>query len=363
MEGASAECVRAEPFHRVTPLLESWALSQVAGMPVFLKYENVQIAGSFKIRGIGHFCQQMAKRGCRHLVCSSGDSTPLCDLWGIRGSGGDGVVHVKSEELLSPLLPGGNAGIAAAYSAQKLGIPVTIVLPESTSKQVVRRLEGEGAEVQLTGKVWDEANVRAQELATRDGWVNVSPFDHPLIWEGNASLVRELKESLRTPPGAVVLAVGGGGLLAGVVAGLLEVGWQHVPIVAMETRGAHSFNAALLAGRLVTLPDITSVARSLGAKTVAARTLECAKECEVLSEVVEDREAVRAVQRFLDDERMLVEPACGAALAAVYSGILGRLQTEGRLSPALDSVVVIVCGGNNISSQQLQELKTQLNCS
>lgn len=75
--------------------------------------------------------------------------------------------------------------------------------------------------------------------------------------EGNASLVRELKESLRTPPGAVVLAVGGGGLLAGVVAGLLEVGWQHVPIVAMETRGAHSFNAALQAGRLVTLPDIT----------------------------------------------------------------------------------------------------------
>lgn len=193
--------------------------------------------------------------------------------------------------------------------------------------------------------------------------MNVSPFDHPLIWEGHASLVRELKESLGTPPGAVVLAVGGGGLLAGVTAGLLEVGWQHVPIVAMETRGAHSFNAALKAGRLVTLPDITSVARSLGAKTVAARTLECAKECEVLSEVVEDQEAVSAVQRFLDDERMLVEPACGAALAAVYSGILGRLQAEGRLSPSLAPVVVIVCGGNNISSQQLQELKTQLGCS
>lgn len=64
-----------------------------------------------------------------------------------------------------------------------------------------------------------------------------------------------------------------------------------------------------------------------------------------------------------DDERMLVEPACGAALAAVYSGILGRLQAEGRLSPSLAPVVVIVCGGNNISSQQLQELKTQLGCS
>lgn len=133
MEGALVENVRAEPFHRVTPLLESWALSQVAGMPVFLKYENVQPAGSFKIRGIGHFCQQvkedgyrlgrgggrtglwrkcgqdrgrgmwmerpatshkglhdwsdpqlhlfslqMAMKGCRHLVCSSGDPIPLC---------------------------------------------------------------------------------------------------------------------------------------------------------------------------------------------------------------------------------------------------------------------------------------------
>jgi hypothetical protein len=79
----------------------------------------------------------------------------------------------------------------------------------------------------------------------------------PLRREGHASLVRELKAALRTPPGAVVLSVGGGGLLAGVAAGLVEVGWQHVPIVAMETHGAHCFNAALQAGHLVTLPDIT----------------------------------------------------------------------------------------------------------
>jgi hypothetical protein len=74
------------------------------------------------------------------------------EVWGKEGVGGE-EGHEKSEELLSPLFPGGNAGIAAAYSARKLGIPVTIVLPEGTSVQVVRRLEGEGAEVQLTGKV------------------------------------------------------------------------------------------------------------------------------------------------------------------------------------------------------------------
>ncbi|XP_036908063.1 serine dehydratase-like isoform X2 [Sturnira hondurensis] len=265
MESSLAECAKGEHFHTVTPLLESWALSQVAGATVFLKCENVQPTGSFKIRGIGHFCQEVTKRGCRHLVCSSG----------------------------------GNAGISAAYCARKLGLPATIVLPESASLQVVRRLQGEGAEVQLAGKVWDEANLRAQELAKRDGWVNVPPFDHPLIWEGHISLVRELKAALGTPPGALVLAVGGGGLLAGVSAGLVEVGWQQVPIVAMETRGAHSFNAAIKAGRLVTLPNITSVAKSLGAKTVAAQALACTQELRIISEVVEDREAVGAMQRFL----------------------------------------------------------------
>uniref|UniRef100_A0A8C0TQX9 L-serine deaminase n=1 Tax=Canis lupus familiaris TaxID=9615 RepID=A0A8C0TQX9_CANLF len=272
------------------------------------------------------FSRQVAKKGCRHLVCSSG----------------------------------GNAGIAAAYAARKLGIPATIVLPEGTSPQVVKRLQGEGAEVQLTGKVWDEASLKAQELAKRDGWVNVHPFDHRLIWEGHASLVRELKAALGTPPGALVLAVGGGGLLAGVSAGLAEVGWQHVPIIAVETRGAHCFNAAIKAGRLVTLPEITSVAKSLGAKTVAARALECTQELEIISEVVEDVQAVSAVQRFLDDERILVEPACGAALAVIYSGLLERLQAEGRLHSPLASVVVIVCGGNSINSGGLQALKAQL---
>lgn len=75
--------------------------------------------------------------------------------------------------------------------------------------------------------------------------------------QGHASLVQELKDSLEAKPDAIVLAVGGGGLLAGVVAGLQQVGWPDVPIIAAETWGAHSFHAALEAGHLVTLPDIT----------------------------------------------------------------------------------------------------------
>lgn len=315
-----------KPFHVVSPVLESLPLSKAVGTKVFMKLENVQPSGSFKIRGIGHLCQDAARKGCRHFVCSSG----------------------------------GNAGLAAAYAARKLGLPITVVVPSSSGPTPVRKLEELGATVEVYGKVWDDANRRAQELVKTEGWVSIHPFDHPLVWEGHASLVRELKDSLEGKPGAIVVAVGGGGLLAGVVAGLHQVGWQDVPIIAAETQGAHSFHEALKAGRLVTLPDITSVAKCLGAKTVSARALECAQECRVISQVVQDTEAVRAVEQFLDDERMLVQPACGAALAVLYSGRLQRLQSEGRLRAPLASVVVVVCGGSNIHSAQLRALKSQL---
>ncbi|NXY53542.1 SDSL protein, partial [Callaeas wilsoni] len=315
-----------KPFHVVSPVLESLPLSKAVGTKVFMKLETVQPSGSFKIRGIGHLCQDVRGRA-------------LPD---------------------PPLSTGGNAGLAAAYAARKLGLPITVVVPSSSGPAPVRKLEELGATVEVYGKVWDEANRRAQELVKTEGWVNIHPFDHPLVWEGHASLVLELKDSLEAKPGAIVVAVGGGGLLAGVVAGLHQVGWQDVPIIAAETQGAHSFHEALKAGRLVTLPDITSVAKCLGAKTVSARALECAQECQVISQVVEDTEAVRAVEQFLDDERMLVQPACGAALAVLYSGRLQRLQSEGRLRAPLASVVVVVCGGSNICTAQLRALKRQL---
>ncbi|KAM6298041.1 serine dehydratase-like [Aegotheles albertisi] len=315
-----------KPFHLISPLLESLPLSKAAGTKVYMKLENVQPSGSFKIRGIGHLCQEAAKKGCRHLVCSSG----------------------------------GNAGLAVAYSGRKLGLPVTVVVPSTTGSTIVHKLKDLGAEVEVSGQVWDEANMRALELAKTKDWVNIHPFDHPSVWEGHASLVWELKDSLEAKPDAILLSVGGGGLLAGVVAGLHQVGWQDIPIIAAETWGAHSFHAALAAGRLVSLPDITSVAKCLGAKKVAARALECAQECQVISQVVEDTEAVRAVEQFLDDERMLVQPACGAALALLYTGRLQQLQREGRLRTPLASVVVVVCGGSSMQLAHLRALKSQL---
>ncbi|NP_001091181.1 uncharacterized protein LOC100036942 [Xenopus laevis] len=314
-------------LHLDTPLRDSVPLSKMAGMAVYLKLDNAQPTGSFKIRGIGHLCKTWAERGCKHFVCSSG----------------------------------GNAGLAAAYSARMLSIPATIVVPITTPTFTIQRMKDEGATVCVVGEMLDEAIEHGKELVRNNpGWVYIPPFDDPLIWEGHTSLVREIKASLPSKPGAIALSVGGGGMLCGVVQGLREEGWDDVPIIAMETKGAHSLNAALQAGKLVTLPEITSVAKTLGAKTVGAQTLKVAQEHPVFSEVISDQEAVMAIEKFADDEKMLVEPACGAALAAVYSNVAERLKKEGKLSPDLSSLVIIVCGGNNITLAQLFQLKKQL---
>uniref|UniRef100_S4RK94 L-serine ammonia-lyase n=1 Tax=Petromyzon marinus TaxID=7757 RepID=S4RK94_PETMA len=220
-----------------------------------------------------------------------------------------------------------------------------------------QRLQEEGASVQVVGDAWDETNVHALRVATEggDGCCYVHPFDDPLLWEGHASLVHELKATLAagSKPGAVVVSVGGGGLLCGVVRGLREVGgWGDVPVVKIS----HDFEYSNRTSK----PTFTIVAKTLGAKRVAEQAFTLAREHVVFSEVVSDRDAIDAVQRFLDDERMLVEPACGAALAAVYSGAVRRLVAEGRLGPLPGPVVAVVCGGSGVTLGQLREWREQL---
>ncbi|XP_074547886.1 serine dehydratase-like [Halichoeres trimaculatus] len=316
-------------FHLNTPLLESVSMSKRVGTTVYLKMENSQPSGSFKIRGIGHLCQKLAKQS-KGVVCSSG----------------------------------GNAGMAAAYVARKMGIPATIVLPTSSSSLVFQRLQEQGARVKVSGKVWDDANTEALRLAETEDLTYVPPFDHPLLWQGHSSLITEVAASFGpgVKPGAVVLSVGGGGLLCGVIQGLIDKGWKDVPIIAMETVGADCFNAAIKAGGLVTLDDITSEAKCLGARTVCKKAFEYSQcpDLTIISELVTDQEALQAVETFLDEERVLVEMACGASLAAVYSGLIQRLQSEGRLPTLLGPLLVIVCGGSSVDMKQLTDLKIKL---
>ncbi len=305
-----------QALHIITPLLESPPLSRYTGARVWLKMEALQPSGSFKLRGIGRACSHHVSRGVKRLISSSG----------------------------------GNAGIAVAYCGRKLGIPVTVVVPLSTPERAIATIRSEQAEVIIKGESWQEAHDHARSLVGADS-VLIHPFDDPLLWQGHATLVDEVIQSgLR--PDAVVLSVGGGGLLCGVVEGLHSHGLGDVPVLAVETAGAASLGASLAAGRHLELERIDTVATSLGAKKVAARAWQWCADHEIVSHCVSDLEAVDSCLRFAADHRVLVEPACGAALAAVYGGhplVMDRQE-----------ILLVVCGGVGVSFDQLQQWKVDL---
>jgi L-serine/L-threonine ammonia-lyase len=147
-------------------------------------------------------------------------------------------------------------------------------------------------------------------------------------------------------PDAVVLSVGGGGLLCGVVEGLRRHGWGEVPVIAVETAGADSYAQSLAAGERIELPRIDSIATSLGARRVSEQAFALASSHPVRPVVVTDDAAVQACLRFLDDHRVVVEPACGASLALACQA--------GDLLAEFDNVLVIVCGGVTATVAQLQ---------
>jgi L-serine/L-threonine ammonia-lyase len=304
-------------LHIHTPLIESFPLSKRTGRRIWLKMENLQPAGSFKIRGIGLLCQQGKREGVSHFVSSSG----------------------------------GNAGYAAAYAGRKLSVQTTVFVPETTPSDARRKIASQGAGVKVVGSVWDEADEEALAYSRKVSGLYVSPFDHPLIWEGHATIVDEIARETDKPD-AIVLSVGGGGLLCGIIEGLQRNGWQDVDVLAVETEGTASLATSLKQGRLVTLDKITGVATTLGAKTVAQGAFERALRHPVQSVVVTDAEAINACVQFADEHRCLVEPACGASLSLAYSRPESLTGAE--------SVVIIVCGGIGVTLEKIERWRKRL---
>jgi L-serine/L-threonine ammonia-lyase len=286
------------PLHIETSLV-------AAGLSAWLKMEVEQPPGSFKIRGIGHACETYVQRGARRFISSSG----------------------------------GNAGIAAAYAGRALGVPVVVVVPETTSARARDLIRAQQADVIVHGASFQEANTLARSMVTPDD-AFIHPFDDGLLWEGHATLIDEVARA-GVKPGAVVLSVGGGGLLCGVIAGLHRNGWRDVPVIAVETEGAASLARSMAAGMRIELPAITSIATSLGARQVAEQAFAWTRTHDVRSRVVSDQAAVAACLRFHEEHALVVEPACGASLAVLYEG-----------APARDTLV-IACGGVTATLEQL----------
>ncbi|KAE8452446.1 hypothetical protein EG329_000348 [Mollisiaceae sp. DMI_Dod_QoI] len=344
-----------------TPCIRSAALSRTAGWycahflystilncpssaltspsNIYLKLETLQPSSSFKSRGIGNMMSAaLLHHGASkpiHFYCSSG----------------------------------GNAGLACVTAANTLQRPATIVVPLLTSALMVQKLK-------LLGADWSEADkVLREELLAKDhDGVYVPPFDHEDVWEGNASMIDEIEVQMQKQGGydAVVCSVGGGGMFCGIMQGLERNGrlndltpntnhTSRLKVLAMETIGADSLNTSIRKGELTRLPAITSIAISLGATQVAQRAFEWAQRPEVTSRTLTDAEAAMACVHFADDERIIVESACGASIATAYNGTLHAVLSP-QISDAEFSkknVVIIVCGGSNITLQILEKYRKE----
>lgn len=251
---------------------------------------------------------------------------------------------------------------------------------------MVSRLREAGAsDVIQHGASWFEADsyLRKNFIDNQDDSsgqsrknIYVPPFDDPRIWEGAGSMVHEIARQLpprkhddssASPADAIVCSVGGGGLFNGVIDGL-ERYWQfhprpegkNVKVLVVETEGAHSLNFALRNGRLQSLPAITSLATSLGALCVAPQTLKNAQSpppgIEVKSIVGTDAEAAQGVVRVADELRLQVELACAISVEVAVKKLrenLPDLRPDSR-------VVVILCGGSNITAEMIADYRERL---
>ncbi|EJU00257.1 tryptophan synthase beta subunit-like PLP-dependent enzyme [Dacryopinax primogenitus] len=352
-----------KPLWSKTPLLRSEKMSDRLGCDVYLKLENLQPPLSFKYRGISLFAQRA-----------------------LDGHGPN--VHLISASS-------GNTGLALAYSCKRLGIKCTIFLPEGACR-IVPLPEREGAKVVVGGKEYVDALGAARKaLENEKHAVMIPSYDDPIIWEGHVSMVHEIKRQL--PPGerpaAIFCAVGGGGLLGGIMQGCTEVGWPDVNIVGCETVGSNCFHRTMVANssfasekgkiplipaslangvtlqkegsvKIASLDKLDSRAASLGATAPSARVVSTIlKRGRVCCMSVPDPLSMEACALFAEEHKMLVELACGTVLVPAYNPAL--YHTILAYHPTLENdpetrrpLVFIVCGGAKISVKEIEEYDT-----
>lgn len=245
---------------------------------------------------------------------------------------------------------------------------------------MISKLRVAGAEAVVQhGASWFEADTflrenytNHQDAQTDSVNVYVPPFDDPLVWEGAASMITEMAKQLPEtngdgfPADAIVCSVGGGGLFNGIVSGL----HQHlacrseakpVRVLAVETAGADSLAYSLRSGELSSLKAITSQATSLGALRVAPQAFENARSppsgVEVSSVVGSDEEAAKGILRLADEMRLQVELACGICVEIAVGGRLKEVIPD---LTAQSRVVVVVCGGSNVTAEIIADYRRKI---
>lgn len=284
-----------------TPVAGSRALSELAGGPVWLKCENLQRTGSFKIRGAyTRLARLDAAQRARGVVAASA----------------------------------GNHAQGVALAASMLGIAATVFMPEGAALPKVGATRGYGATVELVGETIDDSIAEAVAFALRTGAEFVHPFDHPDIVAGQGTVGLELLEQV--PDVATVLVCTGGGGLLGGVAAAVRAQRPDTAIVGVQAAGAAAWPASLAAGAPVPLATMRTIADGIAVGRPGDLTFPqvTALVDDILT--VDEDALSRALLFLLERAKMLVEPAGAAAVAALM------LEPERFATP----VVAVLSGGN-----------------
>jgi len=299
----------AGSVHR-TPLLLSRTLSERVGAPLYLKCENLQKTGAFKVRGALH----------RLLM--------LTDAERARG-----VVTISA----------GNHAQAVAWAGNAAGVRAVVVMPEGASRAKVEASRGYGAEVVLHGDA-KAAFARAYELAEERGLRFVHPFDDEEVVAGHGSCALEIVEEL-PDVSMVVVPVGGGGLSSGIAAAIAAVR-PGVDVWGVEPEGADAMSQSLAAGRAVHLDRVDTLADGLAAPMAGElnHALLAAHARGVVT--VSDARIVEALRLLLERTKLLAEPAGAAGLAGLLSGAV----------PTPTGPAAIVISGGNVDMATLSRL-------
>jgi threonine dehydratase len=303
----------AGSVHR-TPLLGSRYLSERLGVPVFLKCENLQKTGAFKVRGALH----------RLLRLSDEERAR-------------GVVTISA----------GNHAQAVAWAAAAAGVKSVVVMPEHASPAKVTASRGYGAEVVLHGSA-SQAFERAFQLAEERGLRFVHPFDDEEVVAGHASCGLEILEEL-PDVGTVVVPVGGGGLISGICAATAAVR-SEVFVWGVEPTGAAAMTRSLDAGEAAHLESVETVADGLAAPMAGVLNHALVEAHARGVVTVADADIVEAMRVLLTRTKLLAEPAGAAGLAGLLTGALPLVD---------DAPVAVILSGGNVDLPLLGRLLTE----
>ena len=283
-----------------THLIYSPIFSEESGNQIYIKPENLQKTGAFKIRGaynkINKLTEEEKKRG---VIASSA----------------------------------GNHAQGVAYAARELGIKAVIVMPKTTPLIKVQSTKKYGAEVVLYGDVYDDAYQKAKELEAQEGYVFVHPFDDIDVLEGQGTIALEILEEMPDAE-VIVVPIGGGGLISGIAAAAKMIK-PDIKIIGVEPSGAASATEALKKNKVITLPEANTIADGTAVKRIGDLTFNCIKQYVDEVVTVDDYELTEAFLLLAEKHKIIAENSGILPLAA-----LKKLSERGK------KIVPVVSGGN-----------------